>query len=76
LHGRFECFDDYIVAVRNTVTQLVYKHAISTVVPAGSEDARAGVSEKPSARTSVIVRTKATLYMTHDQIEAMTTAKQ
>ncbi|WP_375183611.1 RNA chaperone Hfq, partial [Marinobacter sp.] len=26
-------FDQYVVLLRNTVTQMVYKHAISTVVP-------------------------------------------
>ncbi|MFX6019150.1 RNA chaperone Hfq, partial [Acinetobacter baumannii] len=29
-----ESFDQYVVLLRNTVTQMVYKHAISTVVPA------------------------------------------
>ena len=28
-----ESFDQYVVLLRNTVTQMVYKHAISTVVP-------------------------------------------
>ena len=27
-------FDQYVVLLKNTVTQMVYKHAISTVVPA------------------------------------------
>jgi host factor-I protein len=26
-------FDQYVVLLRNTVTQMVYKHAISTIVP-------------------------------------------
>src|SRR5699024_6679321 len=34
LHGQVESFDQYLVLLRNTVTQMVYKHAISTVVPA------------------------------------------
>jgi host factor-I protein len=29
-----ESFDQYVVLLKNTVTQMVYKHAISTVVPA------------------------------------------
>ena len=29
-----ESFDQYVVLLRDTVTQMVYKHAISTVVPA------------------------------------------
>src|SRR3569623_407753 len=34
LQGHIESFDQYVVLLRNTVTQIVYKHAISTVVPA------------------------------------------
>ena len=33
LQGQIEAFDQYVVLLRNTVTQMVYKHAISTVVP-------------------------------------------
>ena len=34
LQGQIESFDQYVVLLRNTVTtQLVYKHAISTIVP-------------------------------------------
>jgi len=34
LQGNVESFDQYVILLRNTVTQMVYKHAISTVVPA------------------------------------------
>lgn len=34
LQGQIEAFDAYIVLLKGTVTQMVYKHAISTVVPA------------------------------------------
>lgn len=34
LQGQVESFDQYVVLLRNTVTQMVYKHAISTIVPA------------------------------------------
>ena len=34
LQGHVESFDQDGVLLRNTVTQMVYKHAISTVVPA------------------------------------------
>ena len=34
LQGRIESFDAYVVLLKNVVTQMVYKHAISTVVPA------------------------------------------
>ncbi|MFA5938655.1 MAG: RNA chaperone Hfq [Sinimarinibacterium sp.] len=47
LQGQIESFDSFVVLLRNSVSQMVYKHAISTVVPArpvriyepGSEDA-------------------------------------
>ena len=34
LQGQIDSFDQYVVLLKNTVTQMVYKHAISTVVPA------------------------------------------
>ncbi len=33
LQGQIESFDQYVVLLRNVVTQMVYKHAISTIVP-------------------------------------------
>ncbi|MGL5741524.1 MAG: RNA chaperone Hfq [Legionella sp.] len=33
LHGIVDSFDQYIVMLKNSITQMVYKHAISTVVP-------------------------------------------
>jgi host factor-I protein len=46
LQGNIESFDQYVVLLRNTVTQMVYKHAISTVVPARP------VNFHPDAETS------------------------
>ena len=34
LQGHVESFDQFVVLLGNTVSQLVYKHAISTIVPA------------------------------------------
>jgi len=34
LQGHIESFDQYVVLLKNTITQMVYKHAISTIVPA------------------------------------------
>ncbi|MFH4354701.1 MAG: RNA chaperone Hfq [Neisseriaceae bacterium] len=35
LQGQVESFDQYVVLLRNSsLTQMVYKHAISTIVPA------------------------------------------
>lgn len=34
LQGQIESFDQFVILLKNTVNQMVYKHAISTVVPA------------------------------------------
>ena len=34
LQGQVDSFDQFVVLLKNTVNQMVYKHAISTVVPA------------------------------------------
>jgi host factor-I protein len=34
LHGIIEKFDGNVLFLKNAITQMVYKHAISTVVPA------------------------------------------
>jgi host factor-I protein len=36
LHGTIESFDNYVLAVHGDVTQIVFKHAISTVMPASA----------------------------------------
>lgn len=33
LQGQVESFDQFVVLLKNSVSQLVYKHAISTIVP-------------------------------------------
>ena len=33
LQGQIDSFDQYVVLLKNTVTQMVYKHAISTIMP-------------------------------------------
>lgn len=52
LQGRIESFDQFVILLRNSVSQMVYKHAISTVVPSrnvqfGQRDPSQG---KPAAR--------------------------
>ncbi|MEX2468569.1 MAG: RNA chaperone Hfq [Pseudohongiellaceae bacterium] len=34
LQGQIESFDQFVILLKNAVSQMVYKHAISTVVPA------------------------------------------
>jgi host factor-I protein len=58
LQGHIEFFDSYIVAVRSAVTQLVYKHAISTVVPIAAVELDAERSKQADTRPSVTIRTK------------------
>ncbi len=36
LQGQVESFDQFVILLKNSVSQLVYKHAISTIVPARS----------------------------------------
>jgi host factor-I protein len=33
LQGQIESFDQFVVLLKNNVSQMIYKHAISTVVP-------------------------------------------
>jgi host factor-I protein len=34
LQGQIDSFDQFVVLLKNAVNQMVYKHAISTIVPA------------------------------------------
>ncbi|MFB6349747.1 RNA chaperone Hfq [Moraxella sp. ZJ142] len=49
LQGQIESFDQYVVLLKNTVSQMVYKHAISTVVP--TRNPRTEGSATPSPAT-------------------------
>lgn len=55
LQGQIESFDQYVVLLKNTVSQMVYKHAISTVVPArnprssGMVTSNTGQSQNPTS---------------------------
>lgn len=49
LQGHIESFDQYVVLLKNSVTQMVYKHAISTVVPARAITVPTETSEKRDA---------------------------
>lgn len=33
LQGQIDSFDQFVILLRNSVSQMVYKHAISTIVP-------------------------------------------
>ncbi len=36
LQGQIDSFDQFVLLLKNNVNQMIYKHAISTVVPARS----------------------------------------
>jgi host factor-I protein len=42
LQGQIESFDQFVVLLKNSVSQMVYKHAISTIVPARNIKLSAG----------------------------------
>ncbi|TAN52225.1 MAG: RNA chaperone Hfq [Methylococcaceae bacterium] len=45
LQGKIDSFDQYVVMLKNTVNQMVYKHAISTIVPTRQVRIYSGDSE-------------------------------
>ena len=54
LQGQIDSFDQFVVLLKNTVNQMVYKHAISTVVPArnvrlpSADEPEGGVDAAPA----------------------------
>ena len=49
LQGQIESFDQFVVLLKNSVSQMVYKHAISTVVPARNVRLPTGDDDAPPA---------------------------
>lgn len=49
LQGQVESFDQFVILLKNTVNQMVYKHAISTIVPARAVRLMAANSESEQA---------------------------
>jgi len=47
LQGTIESFDQSVILLRSSVSQMIYKHAISTVVPA--RNVRLGAADEPAA---------------------------
>jgi host factor-I protein len=46
LQGQVDSFDQFVVLLKNSVNQMVYKHAISTIVP--SRMVKMPMSDEPS----------------------------
>jgi len=56
LQGQIESFDAFVLLLRNNISQMVYKHAISTIVPARNvrlpgeeEETATAEGEQPAA---------------------------
>lgn len=56
LQGQIESFDQFVILLKNTVSQMVYKHAISTIVPARSINHNNNTAHQPAplAATDVV----------------------
>jgi len=52
LQGQIESFDQFVVLLKNSVSQMVYKHAISTVVPARNVRLASGDEDKDNGSDS------------------------
>ena len=53
LQGQIDSFDQFVVLLKNSVSQMVYKHAISTVVPARNVRLSAGEDGGAAAEPTV-----------------------
>jgi host factor-I protein len=51
LQGQIESFDQFVVLLKNSVSQMVYKHAISTVVPTRNVRIAASGDEMPGGNS-------------------------
>lgn len=63
LQGQIESFDQFVILLKNTVSQMVYKHAISTVVPSRpvshhSNNAGGGASNNYHHARRVLLRNR------------------
>jgi host factor-I protein len=52
LQGTIDSFDQFVVLLKNSVNQMVYKHAISTVVPARNVRIPGAEEEEAAAETA------------------------
>jgi host factor-I protein len=52
LQGTIDSFDQFVVLLKNSVNQMVYKHAISTVVPARNVRIPGAEEDEAAAETA------------------------
>ena len=50
IQGQIESFDQFVVLLKNQVSQMVYKHAISTIVPARAVNVAMPAPEEAAAK--------------------------
>ena len=50
LQGQIDSFDQFVVLLKNSVSQMVYKHAISMIVPV--RNVKLPTTSEPSSSTS------------------------
>lgn len=53
LQGQIEAFDPYVIVLKNAISQMVYKHAISTVSPSRPVNLHTDDSEDAAADSHV-----------------------
>ncbi len=42
LQGQIDSFDQFVILLRNAVSQMIYKHAVSTIVPSRNVNLNTG----------------------------------
>ncbi len=52
LQGQVESFDQFVILLKNAVSQMVYKHAISTIVPSRNVKLATEETTNPSGNNS------------------------
>lgn len=57
LQGLVEAFDQFVVVLKNSVSQMVYKHAISTIVPSRHVKVPSGDEENGSTHEGITEKT-------------------
>lgn len=52
LQGYVESFDQFVILLKNTVSQMVYKHAVSTIVPTKNVKITTGMMDEEGSFTN------------------------
>ncbi len=62
LEGEIVAFDEYVILLKDAITDMVYKHAVSTIQPATSDRQKTkAISEHGTSRAPTIKRVKTRL---------------